>query len=221
MVKKILILIFTVCFIKVQAQVENDTIDYNYLEDQLYLTLSYNILVNKPKDDTNFLFSGGFSMGFIKDIPINKQRNFGIGVGLGYAFNSYKNNIVLFTDSGNSIDEEYKTNKLSANLVELPIEFRWRTSTPTKYSFWRVYGGVKLAYSFYSMAKFESNGEIVKIKNSEEYNRFQYGIMLSAGYGTWNIYSYYGLNNLFHAYDVNGNKLETKDFNIGLKFYIL
>ena len=77
------------------AQVENDTIDSKYLEDQLYLSLSYNILRNKPVEDANSPFSLGISFGFIRDIPFNKQRNFGIGIGLGYGFNSYQNTINL------------------------------------------------------------------------------------------------------------------------------
>lgn len=221
MLKKIIVIFFLICFSYVNAQIENDTIDYKYLEDQLYISVSYNILINKTKEDENSLFSGGFSFGFIKDIPFNKQRNVGLGIGLGYAFNAYKNNITLFNDNGTTVVEEYETNKFNTNLIEVPIEFRWRTSTPTKYSFWRIYGGVKFAYTFYSIAKFEDDGTTVKFKNLEGFNDFQYGLILSAGYGTWNIYSYLGLSNLLNSIDVNGKYLKTRDFNVGLKFYIL
>lgn len=221
MLKKIFIIILFICSAKLQAQVENDTIDNKYLEDQLYFSISYNILNNKPKDDTNSLFSGSLSLGFIKDIPFNKKRNVGLGIGLGYVFNSYGNNILLYTDDGTQIVEEYQNNKVKTHLVELPIEFRWRTSTATKYSFWRIYGGVNLGYTFHSKASLEYQGDHITIKNFEGIEKLQYGLTLSAGYGTWNIYSYYGLSNLFNASDVNGVTLKTSDFKIGLKFYIL
>lgn len=221
MLKKIFIIVLITWFAKAQAQVENDSIDDKYLEDQLYISFSYNILTNKPQDNTNSLFSGSLSLGFIKDIPFNKQRNVGLGIGLGYAFNSYRNNIVLYNDEDDQIVEEYQNNNLNTHLVELPIELRWRTSTPTKYSFWRIYGGVKLGYTFYSKAKLEHLGEIITVKNFEGLEKFQYGLILSAGYGTWNIYGYYGLTDLFNALDFEGRGLNTRDFNIGIKFYIL
>jgi len=205
------------------AQVENDTLDYKYLEDQLYLSASYNILRNKPAEDENSLFSVGIELGFIKDIPFNKQRNFGIGIGLGYAFSSYKNTVNLDIDelAKSGIEEVFKTNKFNTNLVEIPLELRWRTSTPSKYNFWRIYGGFKFSYTFLSSAEIDRNGETIKLKNMNALNKFKYGATLSAGYGTWNIYTYYGLSQLFDSVNANGKELNLKDFSIGLKFYIL
>ena len=138
------------CSTQSWAQVEKDTLDYKYLEDQLYLSANYNILINKPVEDENSLFSVAIELGFIKDIPFNKQRNIGIGIGLGYAFSSYKNTVNLYVEefSTSGLEEEYKTNKFNTNLVEIPFEFRWRTSTASKYSFWTVYGGLKFSYTF-------------------------------------------------------------------------
>ena len=67
---------------KLQAQVNNDSIiDLKELEDQLYLSVTYSILNNKPATISQNGFSGGFSMGFIKDIPLNEQRNIGLAIG--------------------------------------------------------------------------------------------------------------------------------------------
>jgi hypothetical protein len=52
-------------------------------------------------------------------------------------------------------------------------------------------------------------------------NKFKYGAILSAGYGTWNINAYYGLSQLFNSINLDGEELNLKDFSIGLKFYIL
>src|SRR4030065_599486 len=83
-------------FVKPQAQVINDSIiDIKYLEDQLYISLAYNILGNKPATISQNGFSGGFSLGFIKDIPLNARRNIGFGVGVGYAYNVYVQNLKI------------------------------------------------------------------------------------------------------------------------------
>ena len=216
MKKWLFVMMVLTCAPKGWSQIEKDTLDYKYLEDQIYLSASYNILRNKPVEDENSLFAVGFEIGFIKDIPFNKQRNVGIGIGLGYAFNSYKNTVNLYTD-----EEEFKTNKFNTNLVEIPFELRWRTSTASKYSFWRVYGGLKFSYTFQSSAELSHNGEVVKYKNLKALNDFKYGAILSAGYGTWNVNVYYGLSQLFDSVNANEEELNLKDFSIGLKFYIL
>lgn len=223
MKNKMFIILLLACFSTSWSQVENDTLDYKYLEDQIYVSISYNVLRNKLTENSSAVFSGSFSLGFIKDIPLNKQRNVGFGIGLGYAYNSYRNEITFFNyeEGNNLVVEEYLTNKFKTNLVELPIEFRWRTSTASKYNFWRIYGGVKMGYTFYSKSKVDYNGESNSEKNWDAINKFQYGAILSAGHGTWNIFAYYGLSKLFNVENFNGEELNVKDFNIGLKFYIL
>lgn len=223
MIKKCLtILLFTISIIA-NAQIETDTIDTKYLEDQLYISLTYNILVNKPKNDKNNLFSGNLSAGFIKDIPFNKQRNFGIGIGVGYNLNTYNSNVLILLDEEVDISDDFKyyTNTFQSQLIEFPFEIRWRTSTATKYNFWRIYSGFKFGYLFHSKTKLEYLNKKITIKNSDIYNKFQYGITLSAGYGTWNIYAYYGLSPIFDITYEDGSTLNLKDFKIGLIFYIL
>ena len=223
--KKWFFLFFMVSTFSVSAQIENDTIDTKYLEDQIYTTLSFNILRNKPEGDDSNLFSGGLSFGIIKDIPFNKQRNFGIGIGLGYGFNVYNYNVLIFLDEdgdGESDNfEDYNTNTFKTQLVEMPFEIRWRTSTPTKYNFWRIYTGFKVGYLFYSKLKLDYLDQTMTIKNINAFNKFQYGLTLAAGYGTWNVYAYYGLNPIFDVTYPSGEKLDLKDFKLGLRFYIL
>ncbi|MHB1146270.1 MAG: porin family protein [Lutibacter sp.] len=210
---------------KSQAQVNNDSIiDFKYLEDQIYLSVSYSILNNKPATISQNGFSGGFSMGFIKDIPLNEQRNIGLAIGAGYAYNVYVQNLKISRNYQTTLfelAEDYKTNRLGINAIEMPIEFRWRTSTPEKYSFWRVYGGVKVAYLVAAKTKFENAEGLITTKNIPEINKIQYGVILAAGYSTWNIYCYYGLSPLFKNSLFNEKKLDLSDINIGLKFYIM
>jgi hypothetical protein len=225
MVKYCLIFFFLIGFAKLQAQDSTDSIiDLKYLEDQLYLSVSYSILNNKPAPISQNGFSGGFSMGFIKDIPLNEQRNVGLAIGVGYAYNVYVQNLKISRDNLTTLfelAEEYKTNRLGINAIEMPIEFRWRTSTPEKYSFWRVYGGAKIAYLVAAKTKFVDSDVQITTKNIPEINKIQYGVILAAGYGNWNLYFYYSLSPLFKNAEFNEKELDIKDINVGLKFYMM
>ena len=159
-------------------------------------------------------------MGFIKDLPINKRRNLGFGIGLAYGYNTY---YFSLNDSENlppDINEQLKSNKITAHNVEVPIEFRIRTSTREKFKFWRVYTGLKFSYIFSSKSNLDgfsyNNGNKIL-----ELNQFQYGATLSAGYNKWNLFLYYGLEDLFKGTVNNSSNIDIRDFRIGLIFYML
>lgn len=202
-------------------------VDNLYKEDQFYFSVSYNLLSNMPESMSQKGFSTGFTLGYIKDIPLNTRRNFGLGIGLGISTNSYNNNLKISKSNGSYnyelIDlEDFTKNKFSTQLVELPIELRWRTSTPEEYKFWRIYAGVKLGYIVTSKAKSKGGGETIKISNLEAIEKLRYGLTLSAGYSTWNVNLYYGLNPIFDdSVIINGEKTDIRIVKIGLKFYIL
>jgi len=217
------VILLFLSFNSIQAQ--QDTIsDVKYLEDQFYVSLTYNMLTFKPSSILQNGFSGGFSAGFIKDIPLNEQRNIGFGIGLGYAYNTYiqnlkitkENRITLF-----NIAQDFTTNRLGISTLDVPIEFRWRNSTPQRYKFWRIYGGVKFSYLLVGKTKYSDLTETITTKNIPELNKFQYGLILATGYSTLNLYFYYGLKPFFKGVDFNGEKLNLKDFNVGVKFYIM
>ena len=211
------------CFTNLLAQ-EDDNIDEKYLEDQVYLSLTYNILNHKPAAISQNGLSGGIAIGFIKDIPFNIERNFGLAVGLGYSYNAHIQNLKLSKQNQTTLFElaqNYKTNRLRMHSLDLPIEIRWRNSTPEKYKFWRIYGGVQLSYLFSINSKYVDEFEKATTKNIAEFNKIRYGLIMAAGFSTWNVYVYYGLNRFFKNVEFNGNPLELNDFKIGLKFYML
>ncbi|WP_372793360.1 porin family protein [Lutibacter sp.] len=222
--KQWIIIIFFFLFNNLNAQVNKDTLDLRYLEDQIYLSLTYNILINKPSMIAQHGFSGGVSIGFIKDIPFNENRNFGLGIGLGYVYNSYTQNLKISKENQITVFEaaqDYNTNRFGINALEIPIEIRWRNSTPQKYKFWRIYGGIKLAYVVSANTIYKDAVENLSTKNISEFNKIQYGLTLATGFSTWNLYVYYGLNPIFKSVDFNDEKLGLKDLNVGLKFYIM
>lgn len=213
------------CFSQEQQFVENDSL---YKEDQFYAGVTYNLLGKKPSDLTQSGFSTGFQFGFIKDMPLNDNRNVAIGIGLGYALNSFNQNIKISKASNGNYTytfleaNTYTKNKFTSHLIELPIEFRWRTSTASEYKFWRIYTGVKLGYAILSSTKFKGVSGSFKHMNISDFNKFEYGLTLSAGYNTWNFYFYYGLNPVFSNTAVlEGNRIEMNAIKVGLMFYIL
>ncbi|WP_457617315.1 porin family protein [Lutibacter sp.] len=215
------------CFALLQGRAQessNTVIDENYLEDQLYLSFTYNMLTNKPATIATHGFSGSYSIGFIKDIPLNKRRNIGFGVGIGYTYNAYIQNLKITENSGGTLFEvaqDYTTNKFITRALEMPIELRWRTSTPSKYKFWRVYSGIKFSYLLLSKATYSDVNTKITAKNIPEVNKLQYGLTMAAGYGTWNLYVYYGLSSFFDNAFLDSERIDISDFTVGLKFYIM
>lgn len=204
-------------------------VDDKYREDQFYLSLTYNVLRNKPSDLTQNGFSTGVAMGFIRDMPINEKRNVAFGLGLGLAANSYNQNLIIEEISStyqysliSESDGNVSKNKFSTYLLELPLEIRWRTSTAQDYNFWRIYTGFKLGYVFFNQSKLKSDLKNLNLNNIKDFNQWQYGITLSAGYSTWNFHFFYRLNNIFDNTAVlDGQSIDLSELKIGLIFYIL
>ena len=224
------VLFFFVCPSFAQTEEAPVVIDSLYKEDQFYFGITYNLLAKKPTDVSQTGFSSGFHLGYIKDIPINKRRNNAIGVGLGLSTNSFNHNMRIDKNTGEGytytvVDENlvsFSKNKLSLYLVEMPLEYRWRTSDATDYKFWRIYSGFKLGYVVANTSKYVSDIQTVKNSNIKDINDFQFGFTFSAGYNTWNFHLYYALNPLFSKdAKINGTAIDMNAIKIGLMFYIL
>ncbi|TYB78456.1 porin family protein [Bizionia myxarmorum] len=204
-------------------------VDTKYREDQFYFAITYNLLGNKPDGISQSGFSSGFHLGFIRDFPVNKRRNVALGVGLGLSSNSFNHNFLIAKDAMGELeysildknDISYTKNKFTTYMVEIPLQLRWRTSTADEHKFWRIYTGVNIGYVLYNSSKFR--GDLGTIKNSkiDSFNDFQYGLTMSAGYNTWNIYVYYGLNPIFSGASLNNESVDMNALKIGLIFYIL
>ena len=202
------------CFSQEIKPIEIDSL---YREDQFYASLSYNLIQNRPDGFKQFSFSPGISFGVLRDLPISKNRHWAIALGIGYSYNNIKqfiNSEEIVGATENTSSENIRTT-ITSHSVDIPIEIRWRNSTPNSHSFWRIYTGFKTSYVFNSKLKLESTTESSKESISDEINRWQYGAYISVGFNTWNPYIYYGLNPIFKE----GSKMS--NFNVGFIFYIL
>jgi len=226
---------FLVSFLNVFSQDEDKPkiepkikIDSLYREDQFYVAVTYNLLVHNPEGLKQDRFSAGVSFGFLRDMPINKDRTVAIAAGLGLSYKNYYQNLAIINQEdgthsyGVNPYNEFVSNKFTHYLVDLPIEFRWRNSTYESHKFWRIYGGVKFSYVFSDRSVLDAGEDTYKIKNNPDVNNFQYGVYLSSGYNTWNVYAYYGLTPMFKSVKtVQGESIDMRTMNIGLIFYIL
>ena len=221
--------LFSSCFSFSQNDDEANTdIDNQYREDQFYLGVTYNLLGLRPDDIKQSGFSSGFHLGFIKDMPINKNRNKAIGLGIGLSANSYNQNLLIQKDDSGVVSysvadsDTFTKNKFTGHFVEVPLEFRWRTSTATNYEFWRIYAGVKFGYMLLHTTKYEGDLGSFKYTDISDFNKFQYGLTISAGYNTWNLHLYYALNPIFSdSAKLDGSSMDMHAIKVGLMFYIL
>ena len=204
------------------------TIDSLYREDQFYAGFHFNLITNRPSNISQESFSGGLNLGFIRDFPLNERRNVAIGVGLGWSINTYGQNLFIGKNEDGStvfqsLDDEvdYSTNRFTTQLVEAPIEFRWRTSTPQTYKFWRIYGGFRLGYIYHFRSRYLDDDQEIIVNDVSELDRFRLGTTFTFGYNTFNFQFYYALNPFFKDAAVDGNPIDLSTLKIGLTFYIL
>jgi len=231
--KKLFFILFFSCICNFSTAQEDAISSYDedskYLEDQFYVGVAYNALLNQPSEVIQRNLSYNIQLGFIKDIPVNAKRNFGFGLGIGYATNSYFSNIIAEeTDAAINYRlslpaDTLNRTKLETHAIEFPFEIRWRTSNEVDYKFWRVYSGVKAAYLFSRSSRFVSENSAVNTSfRNRDIIQWQYGLTLNVGYNTWNISFYYGLNSLLEdTATLNNEVIDIRPLRIGVIFYIL
>ena len=188
-------------------------------------------MLSLPNDVSQRNFSYGLQSGFIKDIPLNEQRNIGFGIGLGLGLNTYYTNVraievgndIQYRLSSSEIDA--KRSKIETHLIEMPLEFRWRNSNATEYNFWRIYAGVKLSYVLNARSKFVAainNKSFKGSFNNTDLRKLQYGLTLNFGYHNFNMHIYYALTGLLNEeVTFDAAEFKIKPLRIGFIFYIL
>ena len=219
--------ILTVVTVNAQTLMTNSTeIDSLYLEDQFYLVTQIGVISSQTVPVINQNLSYGFRAGFIKDIPLNSSRTFGIGWGVGFFTNALYTNLVATKNTDDVIvystdDLDFKRSKIGLFGLEMPIELRFRNSTPSSYRFWRLYPGILLRFSPYSFSKVVRNSSDLRFLNND-LRSFMVSGGVSLGFNTFNLSLYYDLNDIFKEGRVlNSEPLMGRRLEIGLIFYIL
>lgn len=211
---------------------KEESIQYGkkYLEDQIYFGLTYNHLVSKATSVVQHNMSRGIHLGFLRDVPLNERRNMGVAVGLGYAYDLIYSNIIVFRENDqldyrivkNFDQMGISKNYFTTHTFELPIEFRWRTSTPDKFKFWRVYAGARLGYTFNATSLFKQNEITLYFDNSNLEKQWQFKVFSVFGYNAINFFIQYNLTPIFKNIEASDKtSLKASVLQMGLMFYIL
>lgn len=211
-----------------QDSIHHATKDSLYREDQFYVGVTYNLPLNLPSGANIRGLSGGFQLGFLRDIPINKQRNVAIAIGGGIAIDQFGQTLFIgeTADDGTIFrvldNVDFTRNRFNMAIVEAPVEFRWRNSTPTSYKFWRVYAGFRVGYVYWYKATFKQTGNTVNQTKIPEFDPLRLSATLSLGYSSFNFFASYSINPFFKdAVTVEGEKVDFRTLKVGLMFYIL
>ena len=199
-------------------------VNKKYFEDQLYFGITNNVLINKPENVEQKGLSSATQIGVIKDISLNKRGNIALGIGLGYSFNTYKQNIKIPNNhitSQSVILDKFDFNRIETHSIEIPIEMRIRlTSTPTIYKFWRIYLGGKIGYIFSSRSLYKKGDVSIKTQNLSNLRKVQFGPQISVGYNALNIYAFYNMQRSFLEDIDNATISQINFLSFGLQFYL-
>jgi hypothetical protein len=213
-----------------QDTIPKTSVDDKYREDQFYIGASYNLLSNVPKGVKIRGLSGGLQFGYLRDMPLNERRNIAIAIGGGFSFNEYGQTLFIGENSDQTSEftvlnddiEDYTRNRFSTSEIEVPIEFRWRSSTAEVYKFWRIYAGFKLGYTYWYKATFKQSGNNINRTDIPEFDKVRLGTTLSFGFNTFNFSVYYSLNPFFKdAITTDGQIVNFRTIRVGLMFYLL
>ena len=195
--------------------------DQFYREDQIYSSVGYPLLIDVPEALAQNKLSHTFSLGFVRDMPINVARNLAFGLGLGLNYNVVYTNL-QFTDhmEAYTFVSSDMTNQWNYMDVEIPFEFRWRSSAPSNYQFWRVYGGLVGYYNLF--AKQRTRTALIDSIASLSVQKFRLALRLNIGNNTWNLTYTHPIDSFFDYNKSSHNKSfsQLKTAKLGLVFYI-
>jgi hypothetical protein len=174
-------------------------------DDRLILDLTLDNYAVRPASlEVNIIKSRGVNIKLMKDRLI-RNTLFSFGYGLAFGSQNFDTDRFIIVDDtlGHtyfvSIDPavDVKTNKLSVNYLDLPFEFRFRTSPNTKNNSFKIALGFKIGVLLQSHVKYEDDGGKLKLFNINNLNKYRYGVDSRIGYGIWGLNAYYSLISLF------------------------
>jgi len=192
----------------------------------LHFSYSKLTLLNTPPDLVEKWNSQGWQLMFMRETRLGLRSHFAFAYGLGFSTNYWHTNLNIKTLPQGGIsyqylptDSTYKTNRFSANYIDLPIEFRYRSKSNHKGRYFRLYVGGLVGYKINSFSEFKESNYNVKFYKITDLASWHYGVFVRTGFWLFNLYAYYGLNPVFSDIKV-GNAPEglgdMHSFSLGL-----
>jgi len=156
-----------------------------------------------PGIATNWIKSRSFEFYLMADKAFANEH-LGIAYGIGISstnvnsnarFDQINNNTIL-----NPIDStQYNMNKLSTNYLEIPLEFRIRTSHIHNGNRFKIAIGAKAGYLLQDHLKFVSDIIKDKLYNTPNIDSWRFCATGRIGYGKFSLCGFYALNTLFKS----------------------
>lgn len=199
--------------------------DSLYREDQIYLGVSFAVLLSDQSDFKPQGLSRHFQFGVVRDIPLSENGQFALGIGLGMSFQRYNTNVIRSDDFNSNTSYTVSRNLednpflFSLQSLDLPLSIRWRNSSSKDYIFWRIYGGISFQWNYRIYAK----NEDISFSVSKDIQNIGATTHLSFGYNTWNFYIAYKLTPFFNptSFSNGATPFDISPLKIGLIFYLL
>ena len=199
--------------------------DSLYREDQIYLGVSFAVLLSDQFDFKPRGLSRHFQFGVVRDIPLSENGQFALGIGIGMSFVRYNTNVIRSDDFNSNISYTVSRNLednpflFSLQSLDLPLSIRWRNSSSKDYVFWRIYGGISFQWNYRIYAKKED----MSFSVSKDIQNIGVKTHLSFGYNTWNFYIAYKLTPFFNptSFSNGATPFDISPLKIGLIFYLL
>ncbi|WP_200974184.1 porin family protein [Echinicola sp. 20G] len=207
------------------------------IKGDLFLDLGFNILNNRPEDlSTKFFASKTANIYFQRPINLGEKSGWTLnpGIGLGLDKLAFKDNMTLINDPDKGtnssqlvdIDDVYgegisvDKNTMALNYVDIPVEIRYHFNKSDYNEGFRIAlgGKVGMLYEAHTKIKLtDSDGVNRKIKDSQEFglNKFRYGVYTRVGLSGFNLWAYYGLNDVFKS-GQGPYETESTQFNFGM-----
>lgn len=192
----------------------------------LFVELGFSLLSDAP-ESMDMSWWGSKALNIYYQYPMNIGKSsfsFHPGIGIGtekYAFDGYK---TLDIDSdGNteiaSIDSSSSINKSKFGLLylDIPLEIRWRSNKYDPRRGFNVAIGVKGGILLQSKTKVKYSDITYKEKRDFNIQTFRYGAFGKFGFGSFNLYYYYSLSQMFES-GKGPDETETFPMQVGISF---
>ena len=207
------------------------------LPGDLLIDFGFSLLSEAPAEvDLGFLGSRAINIYYLYHIPFGESSNFSINPGIGLGMENYNfnnGNTLNYTPEGgvelidvetliNSTDfSELRKSKLSANYLDIPVEFRFHANEDdhSRGLNFAVGGRVGMLIDSHTKIKYVEGGDTKKLKQKEQFglSRFRFGVHGRLGLGSLSLFYYHNLSNLFDDNGPEGTET-TNSFMAGLSF---
>lgn len=189
--------------------------------DRLIIDIAYNDWQGDRELFQSPWQSIGFNVAFMADKVIAKNNTFSIGYGLGFSHYNNKSyqSFVRNTQEGTTILQPFDAadgisrNKFTANYLEVPLEFRFKTKG---YKHFKFMVGGKIGYQLNSFTKvtqsIEEQRYTTRVYNFPDNNRLRYGATVRIGIRNWALFGAYYFSELF----TNENSVQLSPVSMGI-----